>query len=82
VVGRCLAALTAPVLPAVLRQALGFAPPVPDGPADRVAALSRRVADATPGPLRRTPLRIALGLWARPPQLPALPVRPRLAAAT
>jgi len=72
-IGRGLAALTAPVLPDRLRAELGLAAPVDGGPADRVAALTRRLAAATPGPIRRTPLRLALSIWARPPHLPGLP---------
>lgn len=76
-IGRGLAALTSPVLPSGLRRGLGLAEPVPA--ADRLAATARRIAAATPGPVRRTPLHIALGLWARPPSLPSppgLPSRP------
>lgn len=71
--GRGLATLTAPVLPATLRRALGLGDPSPA--ADRLAAVSRRVAELTPGTVRRTPLGIALTLWTRPPQLPRLATR-------
>lgn len=69
-VGRGLAALTAPVLPSSLRTGLGLGEPAPA--ADRLAAVARRVAAATPGKVRRTPLAVALSLWARPPRLPRL----------
>ncbi len=69
-VGRGLAALTSPVLPEPLRTELGLAPP--GEAAERAAALARRVAAATPDPLRRAPLRAVLTLWCRPPRLPRL----------
>ncbi|HEX7134556.1 MAG TPA: oxygenase MpaB family protein [Iamia sp.] len=70
-VGRGLAALTAPVLPSSLRSGLGLGEPA--AAADRLASAARRLASATPGKIRRTPLAIALSLWARPPSLPRLP---------
>ena len=72
-IGRGLAALTAPVLPSRLRAGLALPTPTPGDAADRLAALARRVAEVTPGRLRRTPVAVALTLWARPPQLPRLP---------
>ena len=68
--GRGMAALTSPVLPPRLRSGLGLGEPSPA--ADRLAALARRVASATPGRLRRTPLAIALTVWSRPPRIPGL----------
>lgn len=73
-VGRALAALTSPVLPASLRTDLGLVPP--GEAAERAAAIARRVAAATPDPVRRAPLRAALTVWSRPPRLPRLG-RPR-----
>ncbi|QYG91547.1 DUF2236 domain-containing protein [Iamia sp. SCSIO 61187] len=67
-VGRGLAAVTSPVLPPGLRAGLGLGEPSPA--ADRLAALARRVASATPGRVRRAPLAVALTVWSRPLRLP------------